>query len=69
MENLEEVRDWLKTQEVERDIYKSHKSALLRSTDPFGLFACYKDDSGVEYWYLNGKLDSVELDGETIRYN
>ena len=68
MENLEEVRDWLKTQE-EDGYSKSHKSALLRSTDPFGLFACYKDDSGVEYWYLNGKLDSVELDGETIRYN
>ncbi len=68
MENLEEVRDWLKTQE-EDGYSKSHKSALIRSSDPFGLFACYKDDSGVEYWYLNGKLDSVDVDGQTIRYN
>lgn len=63
-----EVRVWLKSQEIENGIFKSHKAAIICSSDPFGLFAAYRDMDGVEYWYINGKLDCVDIDGETIRY-
>jgi len=47
---------------------KSHKAAIIRSSDPFGLFGSYKDASGVEYNYINGKIESVDYEGETVRY-
>ena len=64
----QKTRAWLKTQE--EGIYSnSHKAALLRSIDPFGLFATYKDEMGVEYHYLNGKIDCIDYDGQTIRFD
>ena len=65
---ISQVKDWLDTQEIENGVFKSHKAALVRSSDPFGLFACYRDADGVEYWYVNGKIDSVDYNGKTIRY-
>lgn len=67
MDLVQQTKDWLKSQE--EGIYsKSHKAAIIRSCDPFGLFATYKDESGVEFFYINGKLDSVEYDGRIVHY-
>ena len=67
MASIQETRDWLKTQED--GIYmKSHKAAIIRSSDPFGLFGTYKDATGVEYHYINGKIESIDYEGETVRY-
>jgi hypothetical protein len=66
-ELIQETRDWLETQE--KDGYsKSHKAAIIRSSDPFGLFATYIDEMGVVYEYTNGKIESVEYDGNIIHY-
>ena len=66
-ETIQQTRDWLSTQED--GIYsKSHKAAIIRSSDPFGLFATYKDKAGVVYEYTNGKIESVEYDGKIIYY-
>ena len=62
------IKDWLKTQEIENGIFKSHKAAIISSSEPFGLFAAHRNVDGVVYWYINGKLDCVDIDGETIRY-
>ena len=67
-ETLQEIREWLNEQQIEKDTYKSHKAAIISSSDPFGLFACYRDVDGVEFWYINGKLDSVEYDGKIVHY-
>ncbi len=67
MGSIQQTKDWLKTQED--GIYmKSHKAAIIRSSDPFGLFGSYKDASGVEYNYINGKIESIDYEGETVRY-
>ena len=62
------IKDWLKGQEIENGWYRSHKAALISSSDPFGLFGSYKNGK-TEYHYLNGKIDSVEHEGQTVRYN
>jgi hypothetical protein len=66
-ELIQETRDWLKSQE-EDGYSKSHKAAIIRSSDPFGLFATYIDEMGVRYEYTNGKLESIEYDGNIIHY-
>lgn len=66
-EILREIMEWLNEQRIEKDTYKTHKAAIISSSDPFGLFACHRNDVGVEYWYINGKLDSIDYDGKTIR--
>jgi len=62
------IKDWLKGQEIENGWYRSHKAAIIASIDPFGLFGSYKNGK-TEYHYLNGKIDSVEHEGQTVRYN
>lgn len=66
-ELIKETRDWLETQE-ENGNSKSHKAAIIRSSDPFGLFATYIDEMGVRYEYTNGKLESIEYDGKSVDY-
>ena len=62
------IKDWLKSQKLENGFYKSHKAALISSSDPFGLFGSYKNGK-TEYHYLNGKIDSVEHEGQKMRFN
>ena len=62
------IKDWLKGQEIEDGVYRSHKAAIIASSEPFGLLSSYKKDE-TEYHYLNGKIDSIEHDGQTVRYN
>ena len=57
------IREWLETQE-EGEWSLSHKAAIIRSSDPFGLIADYKDKEGTIYEYLNGELQYVTI-GET----
>ena len=58
-----EIRNWLELQEV--DGYStSHKAAIIRSCDPFGLFQDYRAKDGTIYEYFNGKLATV-IKGET----
>lgn len=66
-ELIQKTRDWLETQE-ENGNSKSHKAAIIRSSDPFGLFATYIDEMGVRYEYTNGKLESIEYDGKSVDY-
>jgi len=66
-ELIQTTRDWLETQE-ENGNSKSHKAAIIRSSDPFGLFATYIDKMGVVYEYTNGKLESIEYNGNIIHY-
>ena len=57
------IREWLETQE-EGEWSLSHKAAIIRSSDPFGLIADYKDKEGTIYEYLNGELQYITR-GET----
>lgn len=66
-ELIQTTRDWLETQEKNGNS-KSHKAAIIRSSDPFGLFATYIDEMGVRYEYTNGKLESIEYDGKSVDY-
>jgi hypothetical protein len=66
-ELIQTTRDWLETQE-ENGNSKSHKAAIIRSSDPFGLFATYIDEMGVRYEYTNGKLESVHYNGNSVYY-
>ena len=68
-EYLIKIQDWLNEQKMEKDIYKSHKAAIISSSDPFGLFASHISDDGAEYWYINGKLDCVDYNGQTVRFD
>ena len=68
-ETLQQIREWLNEQKIEKDTYKTHKAAIISSSDPFGLFASHISDDGAEYWYINGKLDCVDYDGQTVRYD
>lgn len=55
---VSKIKEWLETQE--EDGYSiSHKSAMIRSLDPFGLIADYKDENGIIYGYFNGELQTV----------
>lgn len=56
---MDEVWSWLKTQEIGRFTYRSHKAALIASSDPFGLFADYKAPDGTVYSYMNGELQTI----------
>jgi len=66
-ELIQETRDWLETQE-ENGYSKSHKAAIIRSSDPFGLFATYIDGMGVRYEYTNGKIERVHYNGKSVDY-
>ena len=61
------TRAWLKTQE-DGKYSKSHKAAIIRSSDPFGLFATYIDGMGVKYEYTNGKIESVHYNGKSVDF-
>ena len=65
-EDILQIRMWLKTQEV-NGYYLSQKSAIIRSCDPFGLFAEYKAEDGTIYGYFNGKLATVTKGNTEIR--
>ena len=56
---MDEVWSWLKTQEIRKFTYRSHKAALIASSDPFGLFADYKAPDGTIYGYMNGELQTI----------
>ena len=61
-----QIREWLTTQE--NDKYSlSHKAAIIRSCDPFGLMADYKDTDGTIYEYFNGQLEAITKGGSRIR--
>jgi len=60
------IREWLETQE-DGKWSLSHKAAIIRSCDPFGLIADYKDKEGTIYEYLNGELQYVTR-GKTRTY-
>ena len=66
-ELIQEIRDWLNNQE-ENGYSNSHKAAIIRSSDPFGLFATYIDEMGVRYEYTNGKIESVYYNGKSVDY-
>ena len=68
-ETLQQIKEWLNEQEIEKSTYKSHKAAIISSSDPFGLFASHISDDGAEYWYINGKLDCVDYNGQTVRFD
>ncbi|MGC6438785.1 MAG: hypothetical protein ACON4B_07405 [Flavobacteriaceae bacterium] len=61
-----QIREWLTTQEAE-GYSLSHKAALIRSCEPFGLIADYKDDNGTIYEYFNGELQAISTDKTRIR--
>lgn len=47
------IREWSETQED--GIWSlSHKAAIIRSCEPFGLVADYKNKEGTIYEYFNG---------------
>ena len=54
-EDVLKIREWLTTQE-DGKFSLTHKAALIRSCDPFGLIADYKDEDGTIYEYFNGEL-------------
>ena len=58
-----QIREWLKTQEAD-GFSLSHKAALIRSCEPFGLIADYKDKDGTIYEYFNGELQYINT-GDT----
>ena len=60
------IREWLKTQE-DGTWSLSHKAAIIRSSDPFGLVADYKDKKGTIYEYFNGELKYITR-GESSTY-
>ena len=66
-ELIQDTRDWLNNQE-ENGYSNSHKAAIIRSSDPFGLFATYIDEMGVRYEYTNGKIESVYYNGKSVDY-
>ena len=64
--DIKEIRNWLESQEVD-DYSISHKSAIIRSCEPFGLFQDYKSEDGTIYSYFNGKLATVTEGNTEIR--
>jgi len=65
-EDILQIREWLETQEDGR-FSLSHKAAIIRSCDPFGLIADYKDENGTIYEYFNGELQRINKGGNDIR--
>ena len=61
-----QIREWLKTQEAD-GFSLSHKAALIRSCEPFGLIADYKDNNGTIYEYFNGELQYISRGNTRIR--
>ena len=61
-----QIREWLATQESE-GYSLSHKAALIRSCEPFGLIADYKDNNGTIYEYFNGELQYISTGSTRIR--
>ena len=57
-EDVLKIREWLTTQE-DGKFSLTHKAALIRSCDPFGLIADYKDEDGTIYEYFNGELQYI----------
>ena len=53
-----QIKDWLKASIVD-GYYSSHKSAIVASSDPFGLLSEARIDGNI-YHYINGKLDKIE---------
>ena len=47
------------TENQKKGVYKSHKAAIISSSDPFGLIADYLAPDGTIFGYLNGMLESV----------
>ena len=68
-ETLQQIKEWLNEQEIEKSTYMSYKAANISSSDPFGLFASDISDDGTEYWFINGKLDCVDYNGQTVRFD
>jgi len=61
-----QIREWLITQESDK-YSLSHKAAIIRSCDPFGLMADYKDKDGTVYEYFDGKLAAINKGGSRIQ--
>ena len=61
-----QIREWLATQESE-GYSLSHKAAIIRSCDPFGLIADFKDNDGTIYEYFNGELHAINKGGSRIQ--
>ena len=57
---MDDVIKWLDTQQVDKNTYRSHKAALIASTDPFGLFADFISEDGTLYGYFNGELQTID---------
>ena len=57
-----QIRKWLATQENDKYSF-SHKAAIIRSCDPFGLMADYKDTDGTIYEYFDGQLTAINKGG------
>lgn len=60
------IREWLETQE-DGMWPLSHKAAIIRSWDPFGLAADFRDKDGTIYEYFNGELQYITR-GESRTY-
>lgn len=65
-EDVLQIREWLTTQE-DGKYSSTHKAALIRSCDPFGLIADYKDEDGTIYEYFNGELQYISIGSTRIR--
>jgi len=65
-QDILQIRDWLETQE-DGKYSLTHKAALIRSCDPFGLMADYKDEDGNIYEYFNGELQYVTKNNTRIQ--
>ena len=65
-EDILQIREWLETQE-DGKFSLSHKAAIIRSCDPFGLMADYKDENGNIYEYFNGELQRINKGRNDIR--
>ena len=60
------IREWSETQQ-DGKWSLSHKAAIIRSCDPFGLVVDYKDKEGTIYEYFNGELQYITR-GESRTY-
>jgi len=65
-QDILQIREWLETQE-DGKYSLTHKAALIRSCDPFGLMADYKDEDGNIYEYFNGELQYVTKNNTRIQ--
>ena len=58
-DHYKNVKEWLKSNHIELDIYRTRKSALLASVTPFGFLSCYRDEEGNEYYFCNGRFTNM----------